>query len=375
MSATAQTTPETLLETPFTDMHRSAGARIVPFAGYAMPVQYPAGIIAEHTQCRTKAALFDVAHMGVVDLTGPERASALETLLPADVKGLVEGAQTYSFFTNPEAGILDDLMITNLGDRLMLVVNAACKEADIAHLQATLPESAGVAPRPDLALLALQGPASEAALAALAPEAAAMTFMTARTFPIAGVECRVTRSGYTGEDGYEIAIPADQATTVAQALLDQADVEWAGLGARDSLRLEAGLCLYGHDIDTKTTPVEAGLVWAIAKHRRGADAGYPGAAIIAEQITNGPLRKRVGLRPDGRAPAREGADLTDESEMIIGAVTSGGFGPTVGGPVAMGYVSREHAEPGNVVNAMVRGKPLACTVTKMPFVPRGYKRA
>ena len=363
-----------LLKTPLYPLHERLGARLVPFAGYAMPVQYPGGIIAEHGQCRTAAALFDVAHMGVIDLIGPDRAAALETAVPANVRGLAPGAMAYSFLTLPTGGIIDDFMISNLGDRLMLVVNAACKEADLAHLRQVLPDSAGIEPRPDLALIAMQGPQSEAILRPHAPEAAALRFMTAARLRVCGVDARVSRSGYTGEDGFEIALPADQAMSVAEQLLSSPGIGPAGLGARDSLRLEAGLCLYGHDIGVETSPVEAGLTWAIPPHRRGADAGYPGAAVIARQIAEGPARRRVGLRPSGRAPVREGADLVDADGRSVGTVTSGGFGPTVGAPISMAYLNTAHAHIGSTVDALVRGRPIPTVVARLPFVPRGYKR-
>nr|WP_221237177.1 glycine cleavage system aminomethyltransferase GcvT [Roseospira goensis] len=352
---------------PLDALHRALGAKMVPFAGYAMPVQYPAGVLAEHTHTRTKASLFDVSHMGQVRLTGTDPAAALERLVPGALRALKPGRQRYTLLTTETGGIRDDLMVANAGDHLFAVLNAACKKADVAHLRAHMPEIE-VAVLDDHALLALQGPAAAGVLAALAPAVADMRFMDARAVAIQDVPCFVTRSGYTGEDGFEISVPAGAAERLARALLDHDDVAPAGLGARDSLRLEAGLCLYGSDIDTTTTPVEADLAWTIGKARRET-GGFPGADVILAQLRDGPPRQRVGLRPEGRAPARAHTEIRDPDGETVGEVTSGGFGPTVGGPVAMGYVPTRLAEPGTAVDLMVRGKALPARVVALPFVP------
>jgi len=371
-----------LLRTPLYDLHVELGARMVPFAGYAMPVQYPAGIMAEHGHTRDKAGLFDVSHMGQAILRGASFAAtarAFEALVPMNVLDLGEGRQRYGLFLNDQGGILDDLMFANRGDHLFVVVNAACKTEDIARMKAALEPEVAVTPLEDRALLALQGPRAEAVLTELAPEAAAMRFMDVRTMELDGVEAWVSRSGYTGEDGYEISVPADRAERLARSLLAHDDVAPIGLGARDSLRLEAGLCLYGHDIDTKTLPGEAGLAWAIQKVRRsGGDraGGFPGAAQVLDQLDNGAARKRVGLRPEGRAPMREGVDLfaAQEGGAPVGRITSGGFGPTVGAPIAMGYLPADLSAPGTTIYGEVRGKRLPATVTALPFVPANFKR-
>ena len=370
-----------LLQTPIYDLHVDLGAKMVPFAGYSMPVQYPAGVMKEHMQTREKAGLFDVSHMGQVILQGADYAAAaraMETLVPVDICGLAEGRQRYGFFTNEAGGIMDDLMLANRGDHLFVVVNAACKTADIAHMAANL-NGITVTEVTDRALLALQGPMAEAVLAALNPAAANMAFLDVATLTLAGAECWVSRSGYTGEDGYEISVPADQADGLARKLLAHPDVEPIGLGARDSLRLEAGLCLYGHDIDDTTTPIEGGLIWAIQKARRNGGAragGFPGADVILAQIDQGAAHKRVGLRPEGRAPMREGVDLFegDANGTPVGQITSGGFGPTLGGPVAMGYVPAHLAAAGTTVYGELRGKRLPLTVTALPFTPANFKR-
>ncbi|MFQ5784048.1 MAG: glycine cleavage system aminomethyltransferase GcvT [Alphaproteobacteria bacterium] len=364
---------ETPKRTPLYDLHVELGARMVPFAGYEMPVQYAHGILAEHLHTRAKAGLFDVSHMGQVVLRGPGAADALERLVPGDIAGLAEGRMRYTLFTNEAGGILDDLMVTNAGDRLLLVVNAACKHADFAHLGAGLP-GLEVEMRDDRALLALQGPAAAAVLARHAPDCARLVFLTAAEMTVAGVDCLVSRSGYTGEDGFEISLPNEATETLARRLLDEPEVAPVGLGARDSLRLEAGLCLYGHDIDTTTTPVEAGLVWTIARRRR-AQGGYPGAETIARQLAEGPRRRRVGIRPEGRAPAREHTVVTDAAGRTIGEITSGGFGPTVGGPVAMGYVDADHAEPGSEVALVVRDRPRPARIAALPFVATRYHKS
>lgn len=359
--------------TPLYDLHVELGAKMVPFAGYEMPVQYPAGILAEHLHARARAALFDVSHMGQISVRGERAASALEALVPADIAGLAPGAMRYTMFTNDSGGILDDLMVTNAGDHLLLVVNAACKDDDLAHLRAGL-NGVAVEMHADRALLALQGPAAAAALARHAPGCARLRFMAAAAMPVAGVACWVSRSGYTGEDGFEISAPEGAAEALARCLIGEPEVEPAGLGARDSLRLEAGLCLYGHDIDTTTTPVEAGLAWTIARRRRAA-GGFPGAAVIQRQLAEGPARRRVGLRPEGRAPAREHTEVTDPEGRRIGAVTSGGYGPSLGAPVAMGYVDAGHAQAGAEVALVVRGTPRPARVAPMPFVPTRYHKA
>ena len=373
-----------LKKTPLHALNLSLGARMVPFAGYEMPVQYAAGVMKEHLHTRAAAGLFDVSHMGQVTVRArsgdnAEAARALETLVPVDVAGLPEGRQRYALFTNEEGGILDDLMIANRGDHFYVVVNAACKEADFAHMQAKIGETYELTLHDDRALVALQGPRAEAVLAELWADVSSMRFMDVRACDLHDAECIVSRSGYTGEDGFEISIPASLAETVCRRLLDHPDVLPIGLGARDSLRLEAGLCLYGNDIDTGTTPVEAGLEWAIQKVRRTGGAredGFPGASVILDQLENGADRRRVGLRAEGRAPVRAGAVLaTDpEGEDVAGTVTSGGFGPNVDGPVAMGYVATASAEPGTPLYAGVRGKFLPVTVAAMPFVKNTFKR-
>lgn len=373
-----------LKKTPLHALHLSLGARMVPFAGYDMPVQYPAGVMKEHLQTRNAAGLFDVSHMGQVTIQPKsgnveDAALALEKIVPIDVAGLAPGRQRYAVFTNDEGGILDDLMITNRGDHLFLVVNAACKEQDFAHLEKHLGAICELTLHDDRALIALQGPRAEAALAELWADVAAMRFMDVQDAALHDVPCIVSRSGYSGEDGFEISIPADKAEDVTRRLLEHPDVEPIGLGARDSLRLEAGLCLYGNDIDETTTPVEAALEWAIQKVRRegGARAGgFPGAGIILKQFSEGALRRRVGLKPDGKAPVRGGAELFADAEGQVpaGNVTSGGFGPSIDGPVAMGYVGTGYKKEGTVLYAAVRGKFLPVTVTTLPFITPTYKR-
>ncbi|WP_431023278.1 glycine cleavage system aminomethyltransferase GcvT [Halomonas sp. H5] len=364
-------------KTPLYDLHVELGAKLVPFAGYEMPVQYPLGVKKEHEHTRSACGLFDVSHMGQLILRGPDPAAALEALVPADIVGLPEGMQRYALFTNPEGGILDDLMVVNAGDHLYLVVNAACKAQDIAHLEANLASGHTLEPL-DRGLLALQGPQAAEVMKRLCPAAGELVFMQHGRFTIDGIEAWVSRSGYTGEDGFEISVAAADSEALARRLLAEAEVEAIGLGARDSLRLEAGLCLYGHDIDTATTPVEAGLIWAIGKPRRlGGEraGGFPGAELILQQVQDKDhRRKRVGLLGEGRAPVREGAELYNAEGERIGVVTSGGFGPSVGKPVAMGYVSIEASDPETQVFAEVRGKRLPMTVTRMPFVTPGYYR-
>lgn len=370
-----------LLKTPLHARHVALGARMVPFAGYDMPVQYPTGVLTEHNWTREKAGLFDVSHMGQAFLVGPDHettARALEALVPADILNLAPGKQRYSQLLGEEGGILDDLMVTRSSDpdedgALYLVVNAACKDADYAHIEARLPADVKLIKAGHRGLIALQGPAAEAALAAIAPEAAEMGFMTSRTMKVAGIKANVSRSGYTGEDGYEISAPAARIGEIWDTLLLDANVKAIGLGARDSLRLEAGLCLYGHDIDTTTSPVEAALTWSIQKRRRE-EGGFPGAARIQREFAEGPSRVRVGLLPEGRAPAREGSEIATPEGEVVGKVTSGGFGPSLNGPCAMGYVPKALSAPGTRLDLIVRGKPLPAVVAAMPFVPNRYKR-
>ncbi|TCO79258.1 aminomethyltransferase [Plasticicumulans lactativorans] len=371
------TDTDNLARTPLYALHLELGARMVPFAGYAMPVQYPAGILKEHLHCRAQAGLFDVSHMGQVRLAGAEAAAALETLVPVDIVDLPLGQQRYALFTDERGGILDDLMVVREPDGLFLVVNAACKAQDLAHLRTQLGARCDVDELADRALLALQGPAAGAVLERLAPAVVGMVFMTARRVDVAGIPCLVTRSGYTGEDGFEISVPAAQAEALARALLAAPEVAPIGLGARDSLRLEAGLCLYGHDIDTTTTPVEAALLWAMQKVRRSGGAragGFPGADVILRQLAEGVARKRVGLVGEGKQPVREGAELSTADGRPVGRVTSGGFGPSAGRPVMLGYVETACAEPGTALVASVRGKAVAVTVCRTPFVPQRYYR-
>jgi aminomethyltransferase len=365
-----------LKSTPLHGLHVELGARMVPFAGYSMPVQYKAGILEEHRHTRAAAGLFDVSHMGQAYLQGADAAAALETLVPGDIAGLAPGQMRYTLLLDENAGIIDDLMATRPDEGsglVFLVVNAACKEGDFAHIAARLGGRARLFPLEDRGLLALQGPKAEAVLERLAPGIGQLGFMHARRARVDGIDCFLSRSGYTGEDGFEISVPADAAEALARRLLAEPEVAPIGLGARDSLRLEAGLCLWGHDIDRTTTPVEAQLAWAIGRRRR-AEGGFPGHAVVMRQLGHGPPRRRVGLIPDGRAPAREGTLIADAAGRTIGRVTSGGFGPTLGGPLAMGYVEAAHAAAGTPVALVVRGKPLPARVAPMPFVPHGYKR-
>jgi aminomethyltransferase len=357
---------------------------MVPFAGYEMPVQYATGVLKEHLHTRSSAGLFDVSHMGQLALRPKsgkveDAARALERLVPQDIVALAPGRQRYAQFTNQDGGILDDLMVANFGDHLFLVVNAACKAEDEAHLRAHLADDCIVDTLTDRALIALQGPKAEAVLAKFCAEAPGMKFMDAGPHKVDGLDCFVSRSGYTGEDGFEISVPATDAERFAKTLLDNSDVLPIGLGARDSLRLEAGLCLYGHDIDTATTPVEAALEWSVQKSRRTSGAragGFPGAEKILAQFNHGAQRRRVGLRPEGRAPVREGAPLFADasSTETIGTVTSGGFGPSLNAPVAMGYVPTSLSALGTKLFAEVRGQRLPLTVAAMPFVKNTYKR-
>ena len=386
-------TPDNLLKVPLNDLHVSLGARMVPFAGYSMPVQYPAGLMAEHHHTRTAAGLFDVSHMGQLRLVGPDAAAAFESLMPVDVVDLPVGKQRYGLLLNDEGGIIDDLMFFNKGNNeIFVIVNGACKVGDIAHIQGRIGQRCQVTPMPEMALLALQGPQAVTVLQRLCPGIEKLVFMTGGTFHIAcnsvgahqTVECFVTRSGYTGEDGFEISVHEMQVEALARALLAQPEVKPIGLGARNSLRLEAGLCLYGNDIDTTTTPVEAGLNWAMQKVRRadGARAGgFPGAAKILAQLAAGTgaagqpcLKKRVGLRALERIPVRDHTELQDLEGNKIGEVTSGLLGPTIDQPVAMGYVTPDFSALGVKINAIVRGKPVPMEVVAMPFVPTRYYR-
>lgn len=383
VSPAAPVSADSLAQTPLHALHLRLGAKMVPFAGYAMPVQYAAGLLKEHLHTRAAAGFFDVSHMGQIALTPrsgdvAEAARALEALVPIDILGLGIGRQRYGFLTDETGGILDDLMVARLADRLHVVVNAANKAADLARIRARLPEGINATLLPD-ALIALQGPKAADVLARLAPDTAAMRFMDVRAAEILGVPCLVSRSGYTGEDGFEIAVPAEQAEAVAEALLAAPEVMPVGLGARDSLRLEAGLPLHGADIDASTSPVEASLAWAIspARRRGGTRAGgFPGADRILAEMEVGPARRRVGLRPEGRAPVRADAPLfaAEAGGEAVGRVTSGGFGPTLGAPVAMGTLPAALAAPGTRVFAELRGQRLPLVVSPLPFVPAGFKR-
>jgi aminomethyltransferase len=377
-------TPTPLLTTPLDAWNRRNGARMVPFAGYAMPVQYDltdvlgarckGGVMAEHLHTRAHAGLFDVSHMGQAFLTGNNIAVALETLVPGDIIGLKPGRQRYTLFTNEAGGIIDDLMVARLDEhRLFLVVNASRKEIDFAHLSTNLPASASLTPLEDRALLALQGPAAATVMAQLSPAAAALPFMGITCAAIGGAECFVSRSGYTGEDGFEISVPADAAEAVANILIGQPAVVPVGLGARDSLRLEAGLCLYGNDLDELTSPVEAGLTWVIGK-RRKTSWDFPGGLVVRDQLDNGPIRRRVGIKADGRAPARAQTTIIADDGTEAGIITSGGFGPSVNGPVAMGYVRKDLAADGTRLALIVRGRSIPATVTPLPFTPHRYSR-
>jgi aminomethyltransferase len=378
----SEATPDAPLQrTPLYELHVSLGAKMVPFAGYEMPVQYPLGILKEHLHTREKAGLFDVSHMGQAFLSGPDHettAAALEALIPADIVNLPPGRQRYSQLLNDAGGIIDDLMVTRSHSAdddgsLMLVVNASRKEVDFAHIADRLPDDVRLVPAPERALLALQGPAAKDVLAGLSDVAAGLPFMAASSGKVGAFDCHISRSGYTGEDGFEISVAASKVEKLARLLLAQDGVLPIGLGARDSLRLEAGLCLYGHDIDETTSPIEAGLAWSIQKRRRE-QGGFPGVDRIQAELANGPRRRRVGIKPDGRAPAREGTEILALLGDRLGMVTSGGFGPSVNGPVAMGYVPAGRAEPGTPVNLMVRGKALGASVVPLPFVPHRYVR-
>lgn len=362
-----------LKTTPLAALHAELGARMVPFAGYAMPVQYPTGILTEHAHTRVAASLFDVAHMGIAEITGPDPGAALERAVPAAIATLQPGRLRYTMLTNDAGGVEDDLMVTAGSDRLTLVLNASRKAHDLTLLRDRLGPAVTVTARDDLALLALQGPQAEAALSRVIPGAAALTFMTGAPFSWDGQAVTISRSGYTGEDGFEIAVPAAAARGLAERLLAEPAVAPAGLGARDSLRLEAGLCLYGQDLTPEISPVEADLAWTIHRRRRE-QGGFPGADRILRELRDGPVRRRVGLRPEGRMPVRAGAALVTADGVPAGTVTSGGFGGTVGGPIAMGLVSAADTALGTVVHAQVRGRAIACTVTDLPFVPHRYHR-
>ena len=373
-----------LKRTPLHQLHLDLGARMVPFAGYEMPVQYPNGILKEHLHVRAAAGLFDVSHMGQFEIrsgTGrsEDAARALESIVPMDIVGLAPGRQRYALLTNEDGGVRDDLMIAGLGDRFLIVANAACKDADEVYLRQAMSQTCTIERLEDRALLALQGPGAEAALARLASDVRSMRFMDVRAIDVMNVACTVSRSGYTGEDGFEISLPASHAEAVARELLKNSDVAMIGLGARDSLRLEAGLCLYGSDLDATTTPVEAGLEWSIQKARRAGgsrEGKFPGAQKILHQLANGARRRRVGLRPEGRAPIRHGARLFSDQDAAdaIGVVTSGGFGPSVNAPVAMGYVTRAGEPAGGMIYADLRGTRVPLRLSELPFIPTTYKR-
>ena len=377
-ASTPGTATPALQLTPLNDLHLSLGARMVPFAGYSMPVQYPAGLMAEHHHTRTAAGLFDVSHMGQLRLVGPDAAAAFESLMPVDVIDLGVGKQRYGLLLNDEGGIIDDLMFVNRGHDLFVVVNGACKAGDIAHIQARIGQRCQVIAMPERGLLALQGPQAVTALQRLVPGVEQLVFMTGAAFVWEGADLFITRSGYTGEDGFEMSVHADQAEALARALLDQAEVKPIGLGARNSLRLEAGLCLYGNDIDTGTTPVEAGLTWALQKVRRAGGAregGFPGADKVLAQLAGADLpRKRVGLVALERVPVREHTVLQNPAGETIGEVTSGLLGPTINQAVAMGYVSPAFATIGTRIQALVRGKAVPMEVCALPFVPTRYYR-
>ena len=368
-----------LARTALYDLHLARGARMVAFAGFAMPLNYPLGILKEHLHTRAHAGLFDVSHMGQAVLVGPDHATsaaALEALLPADILNLRPGQQRYSQLLDESGGIIDDLMVTRPlsaaeDGRLLLVVNASRREVDYAHIRSRLPAAVELHLEDERSLIALQGPAAAARLARLAPAVAGLAFMTAAREEIGGVACHISRSGYTGEDGFEISVASSQAVALAELLLAEDGVAPIGLGARDSLRLEAGLCLYGHDLDTSVSPVEAGLQWSIGKRRRS-EGGFPGAQRIIGELAHGPVRRRVGIKPEGRVPAREGTAILSASGAPIGAVTSGGFGPSVNAPVAMGYVAAEYAKPGTSVKLVVRGKALSASIVPLPFVAHRY---
>jgi aminomethyltransferase len=371
--------PADLKTTALANAHRELGARMVPFAGYLMPVQYALGVLGEHLWTRDHAGLFDVSHMGQGVLVGPDHetvARALEALLPSDILNLAPGQQRYSMLLADDGGILDDLMVsrpTEVDGEIVLIVNASNKDADWQHIARRLPANVELRRRDDLALIALQGPQAVEVFARFCPGVRELSFMRCGSFDVEGIPVQVSRSGYTGEDGVEISVPAQSAEKLWNLLMAEPEVRAIGLGARDSLRLEAGLCLHGHDIDASTNPVEADLTWALQKRRR-LEGGFPGADVVLAALRDGPSRKRVGLRPTGRAPAREGCEIQSVDGQTIGRITSGGFGPSADGPVAMGYVDQGQAAPGTSVNLIVRGEARPATIVPMPFVPHRYKR-
>lgn len=360
-----------LKKTPLHGLHIELGAKMVPFAGYDMPVQYPLGILKEHIHTRASAGLFDVSHMGQARLNGRDAPRLMEKLVPGNISGLEEGKIRYTFLTNDSAGIIDDLTIGRSEEFISLVVNASRKEIDYAHIEHCLGKNEVLEVLEDYSLLALQGPAAAEVLSRHVGEIKNLKFMQFATISINGTSCTVARSGYTGEDGFEISVPSSDSESLARTLLSEPEVKPIGLGARDSLRLEAGLCLYGHDLDETTTPVEAKLLWTIPKNRRE-DGGYPGAEVIKKQISDGVARKRIGILPAGRVPVREGAEIFDKFDKKIGVVTSGGFGPTVGGPVAMGYIETNQSELGTEISIMVRGALKEAVVTSLPFTDHHY---
>lgn len=365
--------PDEIRTVPLDTLHRSLGAKMVPFAGYMLPVHYAPGVMAEHLHCRTKAALFDVSHMGQFSLHGEGAARALEALVPSDITGLKPGRQRYTLLLNEAGGIVDDLMVANYGDRLVVVGNASRKEVDGHHFAEHLPDGVILEQHPQRALLALQGPAASSVMEALCPAAAALPFLGVAEVNMRGIPVWISRSGYTGEDGFEISVREEAAESLAQMLLGHADVLPAGLGARDSLRLEAGLCLYGNDIDELTTPVEANLVWTIAKRRR-AERDFPGATPISDQLEHGPTRLRVGIRPTGRAPARAETAILAPDGTGAGSITSGGYSPTLAAPIAMGYVRRDLAEAGTEIGLLIREESQPAQVCALPFVPTHYAK-
>jgi len=365
-------TSPTPRRTPLYDLHVEMGGKMVDFAGWEMPVQFPMGIMGEHKQCREKAGIFDVSHMGQVELRGENAAVELEKLVPASIVPLAENKARYTFFTNEQGGIMDDLIVANVGDHLIAVVNASMRDQDIGHMRSNM-QDVDVIEISDHALIAVQGPRAVDVVGALCPAAIDLKFMETTVADILGVSCRISRLGYTGEDGFEISIPEGRAVEITRAFFAHPDCEPAGLGARDSLRLEAGLCLYGNDIDNNTSPIEAQLNWAIQKRRREG-GGFPGAVRIQKELAEGPGRKLVGIKPDGRAPARAHVEVQSLDGEAIGEITSGGFGPTVGAPVAMGYVTASNSKAGTKVNLIIRGKPQPATITALPFVQQSYKR-
>jgi len=360
-------------KTALAELHQECGARMVDFAGWLMPVQYPAGIIREHTHCRTSAALFDVSHMGQIAVRGHRAASLFEAIVPGDITSLTPSRARYTMLTNTAGGVIDDLIVTRTEDGLFVVVNASRRDIDVPIIRAALGEECVVCELTDHSLLALQGPRAAAVLTRLSAGIADLRFMQSQVFSIAGLECRISRLGYTGEDGFEISVNSDYARKLARTLLADEQVEWAGLGARDSLRLEAGLCLYGHELDEERTPIDAGLAWTISNRRRQL-GGFPGYQRIRAHLRDGSPCRLVGIVPDGRAPARAGTIVEDEGGTPIGKITSGGFGPTVSAPVAMGYVDAAHSEPGTALRLIVRGKPISATIRALPFVPHRYHR-